>query len=170
MKNEKTIVVTTYGHDETIDKIAVSLFNYSLFNSVSTDAETYCRTINGLELKDNKWINARVINEHQQYRFDMFIPFNFSNLIMKLKDRDIQKVLRETDNYDVANSLDGEDEIIKEKIFSNMSKRAVQIIKEDMKCLGPVRIRNVKESQEKIVNLIKTLSEFKEINLEGETE
>jgi len=170
MNSEKTIVVTTYGHDKIIDKIAVSLFNYSMFNSVSIDAETYCRTINELELKENKWINARVINEHQQYRLDMFIPFNFSNLIMNLNDRDIQKILRETDNYDIANSLDGEDEIIKEKIFSNMSKRAVQIIKEDMKCLGPVRLRNVKESQEKIVNLIKTLTKFKEINLEGEKE
>ena len=115
MNNGKTVVVTTYGHDKIIDKITVSLFNYSMFNSVSTDAETYCRTINELELKENKWINARVINEHQQYRLDMFIPFIFSNLIMKLKDRDIQNVLRETDNYDVANSLDGEDEIIKKK-------------------------------------------------------
>ena len=170
MNKEKTIVVTTYGHEKIIDKIAVSLLNYSMFNSISKDAETYCRTINELELKGNKWINARVVNEHQQYALDVFIPYNFSNLIMKLNDRDIQKVLRETDNYDVANSLDGEDEIIKEKIFSNMSKRAVQIIKEDMKCLGPVRLRNIKESQEKIVNLIKTLSEFREIDLEEETE
>ena len=84
---------------------------------VSKDAETYCRTINELELKENNWINARVVNEHQQYGLDMFIPYNFSNLIMKLNDRDIQKVLRETDNYDVANSLDGEDEIIKKNIL-----------------------------------------------------
>lgn len=55
MGDQKTIVVTAYGHDKIIDKIAVSLFerNSWSYDQESQDAKKYCTTINSLELKEN---------------------------------------------------------------------------------------------------------------------
>ena len=163
------IVVTAYGHGKTIDKIAVSLFegNSWHYGQPSPDAATYCNTINSLELKDNSWVFAKIISENAQYDLDVFLPIKFSSVIAKLDDRAIQKVLREVNTYDIANSLDGEDETVREKIFSNMTKRAAQMLKEDMRCMGPARLRSVKESQDKILSLIQLMTQTGEIITEG---
>jgi len=83
--------------------------------------------------------------------------------ILGLDDRSLQRVLRDVDMKDVALALKGASEALREKFFKNMSKRAVEMLKEDMEYMGPVRVRDVEEAQQKIVNVIRALEEAGEI-------
>ncbi len=80
-----------------------------------------------------------------------------------LSDRDIQTMLREVDMKELGLALKAVDDTVKEKIFSNMSKRAATMLQEDMEFMGPVRLRDVEESQQKIVNIIRKLEEAGDI-------
>lgn len=84
--------------------------------------------------------------------------FVFEDITL-LSDRDVQAVLREVDMKELALALKAVDETVKEKIFSNMSKRAASMLQEDMEYMGPVRLRDVEEAQQKIVNIIRKLEE-----------
>lgn len=83
--------------------------------------------------------------------------------IVTLSDRDIQLVFKEIDTSELSMALKSVSNDVKEKIFGNMSKRAVQILKEDMEYMGPVRMRDVEDAQQKIVNVIRRLEEAGEI-------
>jgi len=83
--------------------------------------------------------------------------------IVKLDSRAIQRVLREVDNRDLAIALKGSAESVSMVIFQNISTRMQSILKEDMEFMGPVRIRDVEEAQQKIVNMIRTLESQGEI-------
>ncbi len=83
--------------------------------------------------------------------------------ILTLDNRSIQRVLREVDNNDLAIALKGSNEDVQNTIFSNLSKRLASMIKEDMEYMGPVRLRDVEEAQQKIVNIIRKLEDSGEI-------
>src|SRR5690606_23165689 len=83
--------------------------------------------------------------------------------IVTLDNRSIQSFLREVDNNDLALALKGSSEDVSKVIFSNMSKRLQDMIKEDIEFMGPVRLRDVEEAQQKIVNIIRRLDEAGEI-------
>lgn len=83
--------------------------------------------------------------------------------IVGLDDRAIQQVLREVDTKDLALALKGASEEVKAKIFKNMSERASTMMREDMDFMGPVRLRNVEEAQQRVVNVIRRLEEAGEI-------
>lgn len=88
--------------------------------------------------------------------------FVFEDIVL-LDDRSIQKVLREVESQDLAKALKGVDAEVQEKIFRNMSKRASALLREDMDFMGPIRLRDVEESQQKIVNIIRKLEEAGDI-------
>jgi flagellar motor switch protein FliG len=88
--------------------------------------------------------------------------FLFEDIVM-LDDRSIQRILREVDSKDLALALKGANEEVKQKIFKNMSSRAAQMLKEDMEFMGPVRVRDVEQAQQKIVSIIRRLDEAGEI-------
>jgi flagellar motor switch protein FliG len=88
--------------------------------------------------------------------------FVFEDIIM-LDDKSIQRVLRDVDHQDLAKALKAVDPEVQEKIFRNMSKRAAQTLKEDMEYMGPLRMKEVEESQQKIVGNIRRLEEQGEI-------
>ncbi len=88
--------------------------------------------------------------------------FVFEDIVL-LDDRSIQRVLREIDGQELAKALKSVDIPVQEKIFKNMSKRAASMLKEDMEFLGPTRRKDVEESQQKIVSLIRKLEEQGEI-------
>jgi flagellar motor switch protein FliG len=88
--------------------------------------------------------------------------FVFEDIVL-LDDRSIQKVMREVDANDLAKALKGVDAEVQEKIFRNMSKRASSLLREDMDFMGPIRLRDVEESQQKIVNIIRKLEESGDI-------
>ena len=88
--------------------------------------------------------------------------FVFEDILL-LDDRAIQRVLRDVDNNDLAIACKGSNEEVQGRIFSNMSKRLAEMIKEDMEFMGPVRMKDVEEAQQKIVNIIRKLEDSAEI-------
>jgi flagellar motor switch protein FliG len=88
--------------------------------------------------------------------------FVFEDIVM-LDDRAIQKVMREVDSQELAKALKSVDTEVQDKIFRNMSKRAAGMLKEDMEYMGPVRLKDVEEAQQKIVSIIRHLEDTGEI-------
>ena len=88
--------------------------------------------------------------------------FVFEDILL-LDDRAIQRVLRDVDNNDLAVALKGSTEQVQNAIFNNLSKRLAAMIKEDMEFMGPVRMKDVEEAQQKIVNVIRKLEDSAEI-------
>lgn len=88
--------------------------------------------------------------------------FVFEDILL-LDDRSIQRVLRDVDNNDLAVSLKSSNEEVKAAIFNNLSKRLASMIQEDMEFMGPVRMKDVEEAQQKIVNIIRKLEDSGEI-------
>jgi flagellar motor switch protein FliG len=88
--------------------------------------------------------------------------FVFEDIVM-LDDKSIQKVMREVDSGELAKALKSVDAEVQDKIFKNMSKRAAGMLKEDMEFMGPVRLKDVEEAQQKIVSIIRKLEESGEI-------
>jgi flagellar motor switch protein FliG len=83
--------------------------------------------------------------------------------IVQLDDRAIQAILREVDMKELATALKGVGAEVQNKVYKNMSERAVGMLKEDMEFMGPVRLRVVEEAQQKIVGVIRRLEEAGEI-------
>ena len=83
--------------------------------------------------------------------------------ILSLDGRSIQRVLREVDNNELAIALKASNEEVKNVIFENLSKRLATMIKEDMDFMGPVRMKDVEDAQQKIVNIIRKLEDAGEI-------
>jgi fliG C-terminal domain len=72
-------------------------------------------------------------------------------------------VLRDVDNNDLAVALKGANEEVQNVIFKNLSKRLAAMIREDMEFMGPVRMKDVEEAQQKIVGIIRKLEDSAEI-------
>ena len=95
------------------------------------------------------------------YWFEGFL--RSSGSILLLDDRAIQRVLRDVDNNDLAVALKGANEEVQNVIFKNLSKRLAAMIREDMEFMGPVRMKDVEEAQQKIVGIIRKLEDSAEI-------
>lgn len=94
------------------------------------------------------------------------LMFVFENL-MDVSDRDIQTILREISSESLVLALKGCDEELKDKIFRNMSKRAAEMLRDDLEARGPVRLSEVKSAQKEILAVIRRLAEFGDISLRG---
>ncbi|NLX71475.1 MAG: flagellar motor switch protein FliG [Clostridiales bacterium] len=118
---------------------------------LSVDRGTEKHIMENLELQDSELA--------EEIRQRMFV---FEDIVT-LDNRSIQRFLREVDNNDLVLALKGASEEVSRVIFANMSKRLQDMIKEDMEYLGPVRLRDVENAQQKIVNIIRQLEEAGEI-------
>lgn len=90
------------------------------------------------------------------------LMFTFEDLV-RVDSQGIQVLLRNIDKDKLAVALKGASETIRTLFFNNMSSRAGKIIKEDMEAMGPVRLRDVEEAQQYIVNATKELSNSGEL-------
>ena len=88
--------------------------------------------------------------------------FVFEDILL-LDDRAIQRVLREVDNNDLEIALKGSNEEVKSVVLKNLSKRLAAMIEEDIEFMGPVRMKDVEEAQQKIVAIIRKLEDSAEI-------
>ena len=79
--------------------------------------------------------------------------------------RAIQRVLRDVENADLELALKNTSEEVQNVIFKNLSKRLAAMIKEDMDFMGPVRMKDVEEAQQKVVNIIRKLEDTGEIEI-----
>lgn len=85
--------------------------------------------------------------------------------IVNIQDKDIQKILKEVDRKELALSLKVADDKLRNKIFSNMSERAADLLKEELQYMGMVKLKEVEIAQAKIIDVVKTLEENGEISL-----
>ncbi len=83
--------------------------------------------------------------------------------ILSLDNRSIQRFLRDVENNQLAIALKGATDEVQKVIYSNMSKRLSEMIREDIEFMGPVRLKDVEEAQQKIVNIIRKLEDAGEI-------
>ena len=95
----------------------------------------------------------------EEIRKKMFV---FEDILL-LDDRSIQRVLRDVENSDLGVALKGANEEVQNVIFKNLSSRLASMIKEDMDYMGPVRMKDVEEAQQKIVGVIRKLEDSAEI-------
>lgn len=120
-----------------------------ILNSVDRGTERYI--METLEVEDTELA--------EEIRKRMFV---FED-ILTLDGRSIQRFLREVDNNQLAIALKGATEEVQKLIFGNMSKRLSEMIREDLEFMGPVRLKDVEEAQQKIVNIIRKLEDAGEI-------
>ncbi len=99
----------------------------------------------------------------EQIRRLMFV---FEDILL-VNDKGIQSLLKEIDNEELALALKTASDEMKEKIFGNMSERAATLIQEDMEYMGPVRLADVEQAQQRIVDIVRRLEDAGEIIIEG---
>lgn len=117
----------------------------------SVDRSTEKHIMETLEIEDTELA--------EEIRKKMFV---FED-VLSLDDRSIQRILREVDNNELGIALKGSGEEVQNVIFNNLSKRLASMIKEDMDFMGPIRLKDVEEAQQKIVNIIRKLEDAGEI-------
>jgi flagellar motor switch protein FliG len=93
------------------------------------------------------------------------LMFTFEDIV-SVDDRGVQRILKEIDQRDLALALKASGSEVS-KIFKNMSERAAGLLKEEIGYLGPVRLRDVEESQRRIVEVVRRLEESGEIIVQG---
>lgn len=94
------------------------------------------------------------------------LMFVFDNLL-EVDDRGIQSLLREISTESLVLALKGAEDALKEKIFKNMSKRAAEMLREDLEAKGPVRLSEVEAAQKEILTIARRMAENGEITLGG---
>jgi len=125
--------------------------------------ETVAEILNLCDRASEKTILEGIESEDpelvEQIRRLMFV---FEDIRL-VNDKGIQSVLKEVDNDELCLALKTASEELKQKFFGNMSARAAELVKEDMEYMGPVRIKDVEEAQQKIVAVIRHLEDTGEI-------
>ena len=94
------------------------------------------------------------------------LMFVFEDILL-IDDRSMQRVLKEVDTKELSLALKGSSEEVQNKFFKNMSSRASEMIKEEMEYMGPVRLKDVEECQQRIVDVIRRLEDDGEIIISG---
>jgi flagellar motor switch protein FliG len=95
--------------------------------------------------------------------------FVFDNLA-EIDDRGIQALLREVSSEVLVVALKGADDAVQEKIFKNMSKRASELLQDDLEAKGPVKVSEVESAQKDIITIARRMAEAGEITLGGSGE
>ena len=97
------------------------------------------------------------------------LMFVFENLI-DVDDRGIQALLREVSSDVLILALKGADDLLQEKVFGNMSKRAAELLRDDLDAKGPVKVSEVEAAQKEILTIARRMADAGEINLGGSGE
>lgn len=162
-----TITRTSPKVIEKIEKVIENKFSSYVENETETvgGVNTLVEILNSVGRGTEKNILHALDDHHPDLADEVRANlFTFED-ITTLQNADVQKVLRLVDNDDLMLALKGVADDIRNFIFSNMSQRAVETMKEDMQFMGPARLSAVEESQQKIVAIIRTLDENGEIYL-----
>lgn len=147
--------------EKVLERKLASLMNqdYTIVGGVDSIVEILNTVDRGTEKHIMETLEIEEPELADEIRKKMFV---FED-ILSLDDRSIQRVLREVDNNELAVALKGSNEEVQNVIFNNLSKRLAAMIKEDMEYMGPVRLKDVEEAQQRIVNIIRKLEDSSEI-------
>ena len=112
-----------------------------------------------------------VLNEIEEADADLAAQikqkmFVFEDLVL-VDDRGFQKLLRKIETTELAIALKAASEEVKDKVFRNMSSRAADMLQEEMEDLGPVRMKEVSDSQQNITNIIQEMEAKGEVIISG---
>lgn len=153
---DTTLVLTSYGHGNVIDRISVNPFSGSERKSSDSNAFLYCQVMNSLKLTENKWIFTKVISENTPYSMYYFLREIFSEIILNLDNNTIKDVILEIDPTNIAKALKIENEEVITKVLSNFPKKEAAYIREDMAYMGPIRRKDAVDAQKIILAAIRT--------------
>ena len=129
--------------------------------------KTAANIINAIESSVEAEILEQLTNVDEELSTQIQdLMFVFDNLA-ELDDRAAQALLREVSSDELIVALKGSDEAVKDKIFSNMSKRAAELLKDDLEAKGPVRLSEVETAQKAILMVARRMAESGEISLGG---
>ncbi len=162
-----TITSTSPAIIEKIEKVIENKFSNYIENDLETvgGVRTLVEILNSVGRSTEKNIIS-VLEEKQPELAEEIKAslFTFEDIIT-LEKGDVQKVLRDVKNDDLALALKGVSDEIKSFIYTNLSTRAVETLKEDLQFMGPTRLSAVEEAQQRIVTVIRRLDEKGEIYL-----
>ncbi|MGN0290972.1 MAG: flagellar motor switch protein FliG [Lachnospiraceae bacterium] len=147
--------------ERVLERKLASLLNqdYTIAGGVDSIVEILNTVDRGTEKHIMESLEIEQPELADEIRKKMFV---FEDILL-LDDRAIQRVLRDVDNNDLGIALKGANEEVQNVIFKNLSKRLAAMIKEDMEFMGPVRMKDVEEAQQKIVGIIRKLEDSAEI-------
>ena len=147
--------------ESVLEQKLASLVNqdYTIIGGVDSVVEILNSVDRGTEKHIMESLEIEEPELADEIRKKMFV---FEDILL-LDDRSIQRVLRDVDNNDLGIALKAANEQVQNAIFNNLSKRLATMIKEDMEFMGPVRMKDVEEAQQKIVNIIRKLEDSAEI-------
>lgn len=157
-----------------IEKVVDEMAGFSMSQSLSKIGGT--KSLANILNKTSASMSKEILEKLEEQDPDVAqevkrLMFLFED-ILHIQDKDIQRVLREVDRKDLALALKVADDKLKDKIFSNMSERGSDLLKEELQYMGMVKLKEVEAAQAKIIDLIKMLEEAGEItlNLRGSKE
>jgi flagellar motor switch protein FliG len=150
-----------------IEKVVDEMAGTTLSQSVSKigGSKSLANILNRLNVNLTKEILEQIeINDPDVAAEVKRLMFMFEDIV-NIQDKDIQKILKEVDRKDLALALKVADETLRNKIFSNMSERAADLLKEELQYMGMVKLKEVEAAQAKIIDIVKSLEESGEISL-----
>ena len=147
--------------EKVLERKLSSLVNqdYTIVGGVDAIVEILNTVDRGTEKNIMETLDIEEPELADEIRHKMFV---FED-ILTLDNRSIQRVLREVDNNELAIALKAANEDVQNIIFENLSSRLATMIREDMEFMGPVRMKDVEEAQQKIVNIIRKLEDTGDI-------
>ncbi|WP_122874983.1 flagellar motor switch protein FliG [Pseudomonas viridiflava] len=161
----------------TVQPAALKELNQILEKQFSGNANTSRTTLGGIKRAADimnfldSSIEGALMDSIREVDEDLSVQiedlmFVFNNL-PDVDDRGIQALLREVSSDVLVLALKGSDEAIKEKIFKNMSKRAAELLRDDLEAKGPVRVSDVETAQKEILTIARRMAEAGEVVLGG---
>ncbi len=153
-----------------VEKVLENRIDFSAGSSQIGGVQTAADILNLVGQRFEKNILAGIAKENPDLASEIKnLMFVFEDVV-NLDDRSIQKVLREVDNKELALALKAASEELKSKILANMSRRAAEMIEEELDFMGPVRLREVEEVQQRVIDIIRRLEEEGQIVISHGTE
>lgn len=150
-----------------IEKVVDEMAGLSMSNTVGKIGGT--KSIATILNRTSVTLSKEILEEIEQRDEEIAaeikrLMFIFDDII-HIQDKDIQRILREVDRKDLALALKIADDKLKDKIFSNMSERAADLLKEELQYMGMVKLKDVEAAQARIIDTIKSLEDSEEISL-----
>lgn len=147
--------------EKVLERKLASLVNqdYTIVGGVDAIVEILNTVDRGTEKNIMENLDIEEPELADEIRHKMFV---FED-ILTLDNRSIQRVLREVDNNELAIALKAANEDVQNVIFENLSSRLSTMIREDMEFMGPVRMKDVEDAQQRIVNIIRKLEDSGDI-------
>jgi flagellar motor switch protein FliG len=163
-----------------LDKVTAAIVdevNEILKDILKTKKNTISNVTGGVDrlaeiLNETDGISSELIlNEMEEADMEMAAQikqrmFVFEDILL-VDDRGVQKLLRKVETMELAIALKAASEEVKDKIFKNMSERAGEMLKEEIEDMGPVRMKEVDDSQQNIANIIQEMETKGELIIAG---